>query len=144
LKGISITTICIYHYCVNIKNPGTLFIFANIGYLGVIIFLFHSGYGIAKTYKLNGLKNHFILKRLKKVYFPFVLVNFITLIIYHIFYNKEFSLSDNIIFLLGIKLLDPVLWYVITILLFYTIFYLLFKYFPEKTAIWGLFLFKSS
>jgi membrane-bound acyltransferase YfiQ involved in biofilm formation len=133
LKGISIIIICLYHYLVNLDKPGLLFILANVGYLGVVIFMFLSGYGIAKSYKTKGFYK-FISKRIEKVYLPFLAVNIFTIVLYFLFAKERFSVIDLIKYIIGIKLIDDVLWYVIAILIFYFIFYVTYKYFSLKTA----------
>ena len=105
LKGYSIVIIAIHHFCLNISNPGILFVFTKIGYLGVSVFLFLSGYGIAKSFQKKGL-NNFIAKRLKKVYIPFVIINIITMILYYIFLNDKYSFTNIILYASGIKLLE--------------------------------------
>lgn len=134
LKGFSIVIIAIHHFSLHNNIRGIMFPFTKVGYLGVSIFLFLSGYGIAKSYEKIGL-NRFWIKRLSRVYIPFVIINFITLILYNIVLKKNYSYRDVLEYIIGIRLIDPILWYVKAILFLYLCFYILIKYMKKNNAI---------
>ena len=75
LLGIAIIMVIIYHFFSWIINPFGRF---NIGYVGVDIFLFLSGWGLTYSYTRNNLKT-FYFRRIKKI-FPLYLLTSIIII----------------------------------------------------------------
>ena len=67
-----------------------------------------------------------------KLYIPFVVANIISIII-AIINKTKFSFPELIVYISGIKLRDTTLWFVQTIILFYIISYLSFKYFNKHS-----------
>lgn len=58
LKGISILLIVVHHFTIRLINPEFMKPFLNVGFLGVAIFFFISGYGLISSYLKD--KNYFI------------------------------------------------------------------------------------
>ena len=122
------------------QGAGALSIFALIGFLFVGVFFFFSGYGLFKSYKNKpNYLNGFLRKRIPVVLVPLYVVNTILTVIVLVtggtMYNDMNPLvmgMDNIFFrittFLGITLMNSNAWYMITIAIFYIIFYLAFKY----------------
>lgn len=138
LKGYSIIIILLCHFIQRIDIPRIVMPFSKIGYLGVSVFLFLSGYGVAKSFQKTRLKK-FWSKRIRKVYIPFIISNVITMLIFYCFKGDIYNFIDIPQYILGIKLINRVLWYVITIFIFYGCFYLLFKDLNVNSAIKLLF-----
>lgn len=108
-KGIAILLVILGH--MGIIDCG--------GAIGVHIFLIVSGYGIAVSLSNNGVNNYWI-KRIKSVYLPYLLCMSI-LIMIKLLFNKA-NLINIIITLLGLDFnlnLDPTMWYISYIFLFY-------------------------
>jgi len=122
------------------QGAGALSIFAMIGFVFVGVFFFFSGYGLFKSYKTkpNYLKS-FLRKRMPVVLVPLYVVNTILTVIVLItggaMYNDMNPLvmgMDTIFFrittFLGITLMNSNAWYMITIAIFYIVFFFAFKY----------------
>lgn len=130
LKGIAIILVIIGHLnfirYVNIL-PKSIY---NIADWGVAAFLLMSGFGLASSYLKNGLNNYF-LKRFSKVYFPYLLVTLIFLHIYVLKFHQLFPKKVILMNLLAIDLNysfgDGTMWFMSYILMWYVIFYAVFK-----------------
>lgn len=135
IKGLCIIVIILHHVALRMQPPRLMLPYTFFGHLAVSMFLFLSGYGLtmSKLKKENYL-NKFFSKRLSKVYLPFVLVNALTLILLFFALNTKFSVIQTILYLSGLKLIDSTQWFVISILLFYVVFYLSFKFFKLEAA----------
>jgi probable poly-beta-1,6-N-acetyl-D-glucosamine export protein len=135
IKGLCILVIILHHITQNMESPFVMNPFNLFGYLAVSIFFFLSGYGLmVSALNKSDYLHGFFLKRLSKVYLPFVLVNAITLMLIYLLSNDKYSINETIAYILGIKLIDPSLWFVKAIILFYVIFYLAFKFFTKNIA----------
>lgn len=122
------------------QGAGALSIFARIGFIFVGVFFFFSGYGLFKSYKnKQNYLNGFLRKRLPVVLVPLYIVNTILTVIVlatgGAMYNDLNPIvmgMDNVFFrittFLGITLMNSNAWYMITIAIFYIVFYLAFKY----------------
>lgn len=142
IKGITIIVIVIHHLSQRISNPGLIYFFSDTGYLCVSLFFFYSGYGlIVSKIKNPDYLKLFWHKRLFRVMIPFVLVNIVCLILYHLVLGKIFSITDVIFNIIGISLFDSVMWYVICVVIFYGMFYIAFKLFDENKALVAIFVF---
>lgn len=120
-------------------GAGLLTPFALIGFLFVGVFFFFSGYGLYKSYKTKpGYLNGFLRKRLPVVLVPLYIINAILTLIVIASNGTMYSDGnpicfgyDNIIFrittFLGITLMNSNAWYMITIAIFYIVFYLAFR-----------------
>ena len=141
IRGILIVIIILHHFAQSMTNVGLMFPFRSVGYLAVGMFFFYSGYGLMISKQNNSTyMDNFIQKRLSKVYYPFILINAITLVIYYYVLSINFSIQEILMYTIGFKLIDPITWYVILILFFYVIFYLCFKKFNNAKGIKLLFI----
>ena len=115
-RGVAIVCIIFHHVIQQIKNPGLLLGFKGVGYLFVSCFFFLSGYGLTIAYLNNdNYLNKFLKKRLFKIYLPFVLVNFINLLIDILFFNESYTFIDFMKRLIGVILMSSAMWYVLEI-----------------------------
>lgn len=126
--GIAILCIIFHHIIQQIVNPGILLPFRGVGYLFVSVFFFLSGYGLIKSCINNkfNLKG-FFSRRLSKVYIPFVIVNFINLLINIYILNKNYTVTEFLFKLTGIQLMSSAMWYIKSIIFWYIIFYLVVR-----------------
>ncbi len=132
-RGVAIVCIIFHHVIQQIKNPGLLLGFKGVGYLFVSCFFFLSGYGLTIAYLNNdNYLNKFLKKRLFKIYLPFVLVNFINLLIDILFFNESYTFIDFMKRLIGVILMSSAMWYVLAIIIWYISFYFVFKYIKES------------
>lgn len=138
IKGMVAILIILHHISIYGYGilPQYLSVFRNIGYLFVGIFFFYSGYGLLKSFQTKpDYLNGFLVKRLTTVLVPFFTMNIIYLVIYSMFYGKNYSIWELIQYIVGIKLINTYAWYPIMILILYIAFYFFFKYFKEKKAV---------
>ena len=136
IKGLACLLIVAHHFCARLMAKGfddvlTNFIGVRGGVVGVAIFFFLSAWGLSESQKRNNYSFiAFVKRRLSKVYFPLIITNFL----YYFFLVGwdvlSFSYSDLILSTLNLRLIDGVLWFCNTILIFYLIFYLSFL--PKK------------
>lgn len=107
------------------SNCLPLFLFnQQMGYTGVAIFFFLSGYGLMESEKRNHLSFFdFCKRRLYRIYLPFLLVTIIWLPVYYYISSDPIHMKTLIYnALLGGK--DPVLWFVKIIIIQYIVFYI--------------------
>lgn len=125
IKGIAIIFVIIAHTTLILNNKSFL---NYLGSLGVTLFLFISGYGLTKSYVKNGIDN-FFKKRLSGVFIPYFLITIFKLGLSNI-YGLRFNFKEIFLSLIGFDLnrtLDPTMWYISFILIWYILFYFIFK-----------------
>lgn len=101
-------------------------IIQQLGYTGVAIFFFLSGYGLMESEKKKHLQlKEFVVKRFSKVYFPYLFVTFLWLPIFYTVVKPDIN-PTFAKFLYGLLWNgeDNVLWFVKILLLLYVAFYL--------------------
>lgn len=117
LKGLAILLILLSHTKI-IKYGGLI---------GVGLFLTLSGYGMYESYTKNGLNNYF-KKRISKVLIPYWIFNILWIIIDYI-KGTTYSLKTIIFSFLTYKnIIDITMWYISYLLVWYILFYLIFKF----------------
>lgn len=134
LKAISILAIIVCHFYGWIYTPAAFLsrIGSSLSQSGVFLFLFLSGYGICKSYKINRLQNYW-KKRLSKIYIPFLLVVIPQFLLEVWNYRNNIGdmyITSTVLSAFGLypnNLLDGTLWFVCFILFEYVVFYLLCK-----------------
>lgn len=125
LKGISIILIVFGHLCsIGFINLPSL---KYLGAQGVSIFLILSGYGLTKSYLKKGFDENFFVRRFKTVLLPYIVVTGATIVLGYvtnkIVIPKEFILPS----ILGLNTqIDPTMWYISFIFLWYLAFYTIF------------------
>lgn len=99
-----------------------------LGQLIVTPFLFYSGYGIFEKYKSNGERYADTLpkKRIFKVYLSF-LIAWLMFAILALILKSNYSISDYLLSITGIRSIGNSNWYVVVILSLYITSYLSFK-----------------
>ena len=108
--------------------------FIEIGKYSVALFLFLSGYGVMSSYINNkDYINGFLKKRIVTIYIPFIVSNIIFIMIY-IIKGRTFNWLETIEYILGIRIIDGVMWFIFSIIIFYLIFYISFKYTSIKVG----------
>lgn len=133
IKGFAIICIIFHHIVQKISNPGILMPFKGVGYLFVSIFFFLSGYGLVISYmKKDNYLNNFFIKRLSKIYIPFVIVNSINLLMNTFILEIEYTAKEFIFNLTGINLMSSAMWYLVSIIFWYIVFYIVLKNLPKS------------
>ena len=144
VKGICALGVILQHLTLKLENQGIMVLFGYIGFLFVSLFFFFSAYGLTKSMiNKSNYFEHFWSRRLKKVYIPMVLINILYIILYY-FVDKEYAVDWRRMIkgLLGIELIVGTEWYIITLFIFYVLFYILFKSLKAHRAL--LFFFIST
>ena len=125
LMGIAMIFVIIYHAFCWVYNPIGMY---NIGYLGVDIFLFLSGFGLCFSYENNSIKT-FYKNRLTRIYPLYAISVFIA---YILCYNKwEFSTFLANLTTLGYYIdsgTNRFDWYINALITLYVCFPLLYLY----------------
>lgn len=138
MKAMAILFVLITHY------PKFGFFtrnFNGLGAWGVSIFLFLSGYGLYASYESKGEKD-FCKKRFKQVYIPFYILMFILTCVNIFILKKTFSFKFLVLSVIGIypfNCLDPTMWYITYITIWYVMFYIIIKLFKNKKTLQMLF-----
>ncbi|MGB4440420.1 MAG: acyltransferase, partial [Sedimentibacter sp.] len=136
LKGISILLILVHHLTIRLINPNYLKPLLNVGFLGVAIFFFISGYGLISSYlKDKNYLNNFFSKRVARVYIPFIVTNIFIGITSILIFNESYSITEifsTSIFLKNITS-GQVFWYINATILFYIVFFLSIKFSKTTT-----------
>lgn len=141
IKGLIALTVILHHLSQRIEGQ-SLFLLRGIGYLIVGLFLFYSGYGMARaTINKNDYLDTFWKSRVPKVIIPFMMANVLFIIGYSIFENKTYTITQIICYLIGIELIDSFKWYIWTTVILYIGFYISFKYFKNKKSIIAMFIY---
>ncbi len=121
--------VIIFHHLSQRTLGGIVFReFSYVGYLAVAAFFFYSGYGLQKSYMTKGdkYKKDFLKKRIPMVLIPYIIVTFIFWVMYYMLGNC-YSLKDIKAFNIKGVTLVPFSWYIITILIFYFVYWILMK-----------------
>jgi len=136
LQGIFILIVVLHHISQRMEPSGFLAIFHYVGYLSVGAFFFISGFGLTKSLQKNSkYLDGFLYQKIARIYLPFIIVNILTLMALYII-GTTFTYDVLIQNIIGVKLIDGTLWFIITILIFYFFFYLSFKkYYGFKSLI---------
>lgn len=124
-KGIAILMVIIGHLSI-IFNEGKFL--ESIGGAGVTIFLFLSGYGLTKSFQKSKL-NNFFKKRVITVLIPYSFITIIWIILDSSL-GKYYTVKTIITAILGFDLgrsIDGTMWYISYILMWYIMFYFIFR-----------------
>ena len=126
LRGIFIVVMVIHHISQRMADPGLLRPFNEMGYFAVGMFFFFSGFGLTKSFKnKETYLDHFLIKKLVRIYIPFIIVNTLTVIAL-IIKGDDLSVWEILEFSFSIKMIDTTQWFIIVILIFYVFFWLSF------------------
>ena len=124
IKGFAIMLIIFAHLVQ--ANFINLPLWRFTGAYGVAIFLLISGYGLTESYKKDSSLINYFIKRFKKVLLPFSIVTFSWIMLF----NINLSPRDLILNLIGLSFKNPVdgsMWYISFILIWYSVFWIVFK-----------------
>lgn len=126
LKGMAILIIMVHHMVLRMSGAGLLLPFRGIGYLGVTIFFFCSGYGMTVSASKKGASytDGFLIKRLLLIYVPAAFVNTLYMLILSLFFDKNYTCIE---WCSGIFLMvdvDSSMWYIIAAFVWYAAFWI--------------------
>ncbi len=136
LKGFSIFTIVLYHLIQFYEFyvwDDIIKTASNLGGAGVHVFFVCSGFGLYLSYIKKPISfKDFILKRMSKIYIPYILIVLISALIPYMYVGKDrfiALLSHIFLFKMFVPRYESSfggqLWFISTIIQFYLVFYLL-------------------
>lgn len=99
------------------------------GRYGVALFFLVSGYGLALSIKGKTLDYHFLLRRIKCIYLPFIIIQLLALVYIGI-PGSQMTVKDWIFYFIGVDY-----WYILVIFCLYCGFYISMKYFKKYNEI---------
>jgi membrane-bound acyltransferase YfiQ involved in biofilm formation len=138
-QGIFIALVIIHHISQRL-TISAIDNFKGYGYLAVGVFFLLSGYGLIKSLKKRkDYMQGFLKKKIVVILLPFVLINAVCSIFFQ-FTNKD-GLPDFLLFFTSLKLIDGTSWFVVSIFIFYSAFYVLFTNVDRVKGIVILFVF---
>lgn len=132
----------IFHHLVQKIGSGNASVFGileNLGVCFVSVFFFFSGYGLLVSWrsKPDYLKG-FFRKRMPSVLVPFYLCNAI-FIFAAVISGQKITAGKLLGWASGFLLLNTQMWYIVEIVLFYIVFFLVFRFAKtEKAALFGI------
>lgn len=124
LKGMAILLVIVGHISIRYSDNWL----NGLGAVGVAIFLFISGYGLVESYNKNGLEGYW-KKRFDTVMIPYIVVMMIWIGI-DIIRGYRYSVSTYVLTIIGFdfnRTIEPTMWYISYILIWYLIFYIVFR-----------------
>lgn len=146
LKGIACVLILMGHFCSRLKTmseatPFSTLVYMTTANVALSLFMYFSGYGLSVKPKNGGGYLTIWYKRIKKVYIPLLLVCFISMALYVVLpvkfsieESETLQVSKDIIYIHNfspnyLKILFVHLfgwndWYVLCIMIFYSLYYL--------------------
>ncbi len=128
LRSIATMMVIVAHYSnyiYGLNENRTWNLLSKLGRYGVAIFFLVSGYGLVYSIKEKNLNYIFLLHRIKCLYFPFMIMQFLSLV-YVGKPSSQMSLKDWFYYFIGIDY-----WYVIIMFFLYCYFYLSMKFFKK-------------
>ena len=134
LKGMAISVIMIHHMVLRMSGAGVLLPFRGLGYLGVTIFFFLSGYGLTCSAEKKGkdYARGFLGKRFLMIYIPAIFANLIYMIVRCIFFAESYTPVEWVKGLLLMVDVDSSMWYIIAAFVWYIAFWISMRLFQEK------------
>ena len=124
IRGIAILIIILFHLSRHtVSNPAELLLYSDLGYVGVAIFLFLSGYGLAESARKRGLQS-FFEERLSRVYIPFVFLNVVILVLDFFLLENYPGHTYTALCLVGIIPVFGNYWFIPFLIFWYVVFYL--------------------
>lgn len=144
LQGIAAIAIIFHHLAQEITDYGAVWkgpitYMNGMGILFTSIFFFFSGYGLLKSYRTKpGYLHSFLGKRLPTVVIPFLVSNFIYLVFIGFYTGKVVRVTDTLTCLSGLTLLNTNSWFLVEIIIFYLVFYAIYKQCKNQNKAFGL------
>lgn len=131
IRGIAISFVVLGHILGGVFDITTTHITMLLGTGGVNMFLFLSGYGSFRSYRLNGMvMKPFWSKKITKIFMPYgmiTLIYYIYLILVHKSPGRIYLLK-NILCIDFTRAIDGTMWYMSYILIWYLVFFIVFYF----------------
>ncbi len=137
MKGMAITGIIFFHFITKLfdfQSISYINIFANLGKIGVAVFLILSGFGLTRSYLTKGMQKHYLLQRLFRLLVPLWVISLVWICLDILLLKTHHSLTQVVLSFLGIVLngsevqnFDTNAWYISYTVFLYFIFYLIYR-----------------
>lgn len=139
LRGIMAVLIVLSHTHLYFKSLGYIRVFNPFGFIGVTVFFFYSGYGVAyNTLKKGDYLKGYWASRLPKLFVPYWLATFVYVIVELLIPGMERpTFAQVLLALTSVKRILPFSWYVFVIFLWYLVWFLISKISENKSVIIG-------
>ena len=145
LQGTVAVGIILHHLVQEVTDYGAVWKgpITHMNYMGILftsVFFFSSGYGLLKSYETKpDYLEGFLEKRLPTVLIPFLASNIIYFFAYGVYGGRIHRVTDTVTSLVGFTLLNTNTWFLVEIILFYVVFYVLFKRMKKtECALWSM------
>lgn len=145
LQGTAAVGIILHHLVQEVTDYGAVWKgpVTHMNYMGILftsVFFFSSGYGLLKSYETKpDYLEGFLEKRLPAVLIPFFASNIIYFFAYGVYGGRIHRVTDTVTSLVGFSLLNTNTWFLVEIILFYVVFYVLFKRMKKtECALWSM------
>ena len=145
LQGTAAVGIILHHLVQEVTDYGAVWkgLMTHMNYMGILftsVFFFSSGYGLLKSYKTKqDYLEGFLEKRIPSVLIPFFVSNLIYFFAYGVYGGRIHRVTDAVTSLVGFTLLNTNTWFLVEIMLFYVVFYVLFKRMKKcGYALWSM------
>lgn len=131
LKGVAILAIIIHHFAIHtLSKPSEILFYPAVGTVAVCAFLFASGFGLSKSLASSGLQD-FFSKRFKRIFIPFLIFNFIWLVLFKLTGYANVNIIQWPNFIFGLNQIDRNYWYFYFTFFWYIIFFVIEKLFGK-------------
>lgn len=141
LKGLAILIIVLHHLTQGLNDPAYMQPFLGLDYLGIAMFFFFSGYGLSISGMRRGsYLQGFFSRRISRVWIPYLLANILAVGIAVLGYGMPYDAGEIAVYVLGIRFIDGVAWFINAVTFFYLLFYVCFRWLSVRKAIAALFI----
>ena len=143
LQGAAAVGIILHHLVQEVTNYGGIHKgpITHMNWMGVLftsVFFFFSGYGLLKSYQSKpDYLDNFLEKRIPSVLIPFLVSNVIYFYFVGLYSGKIIRVTDVVTCLTGFTLLNTNTWFLVEILLFYLLFYMIYKRIKNPNIAFG-------
>lgn len=145
LQGTAAVGIILHHLVQEVTDYGEVWkgTVTHMNYMGILftsVFFFSSGYGLLKSYKTKqDYLEGFLEKRIPSVLIPFFVSNLIYFFAYGVYGGRIHRVTDTVTSLVGFTLLNTNTWFLVEIILFYVVFYVVFRRMKKSEyALWSM------
>lgn len=133
LRGILALIILLYHISQKINGGVLLIQIREFGYLVVSVFYFLSGYGMQKQFiRSADYRKQFLIKRLPRIIIPYCFAIILFWIMDNTVMGENNTIVDAMYSLINGRPIVTYSWYIISILVFYIVFWVLMTFFGQS------------
>lgn len=138
LQGAAAVGIILHHLVQEITDYGATWKgpITHLNWMGILftsLFFFFSGYGLLKSFRTKaGYLDDFLEKRIPTVLIPLLISNILYFLYVGLYKGRIIRVTEAVTSLIGITLLNTNTWFLVEIIIFYLMFYILFKHIKNQ------------